>query len=370
MIPAQQLIFFALGIIYVFFSISLLFRKKVKAFYFFGGLLFIVGYSTITTFLTTPKISKDFIFLFDTKSPLQFLYGPCYYFFLLYLVNPNRPFVWRDCIHFIPALYCVFNLIPLYELSNEEKLNVIINGSHTNYYTPLNHLQLNYLKLALGLGYTAVGFIKFRIFFKESGLHLFKQNKAIINWLILDFILRGVSMYFIYAGLKNTEQIANSYYLLLMSVDSIMNVFFIIYFPSTLKGLRFKITNSTIHYASDHQKEIHKTFTYQAQVSDEEKSLLLRLNDLMHLDQLFIDEFLNINTVAKRLLCKPDQLRMAIQHGYGKDFNEYLLDVRVDFVRDRLQHDHSWINLSQEQIAARSGFKTRIELENALKIKN
>lgn len=370
MIPSQQLVFFALGVIYVFFSLSLLLRKKVMAFYFFAGLLFIVGYSTITTFLTVPRISKDFLFLFDTKSPLQFLYGPFYYFFLLYLVRPNRPLNWKDSIHFLPALFCIINLIPLYELNQEEKLNVILNGTFTNYYSPLNHLQLNYLKLSLGLIYTVVGFITFRIFFKESGLHLFKQNKAIVNWLILDFILRGVSIYFIYVGVKNAQQIANSYSILLMSADSIMNVIFILYYPSTLKGIRFKIANSTIHFSSDHHSEINKTFIVHAQLTEEEKSLLLRLNDLMHLDQLFTDEYLDIITVAKRLSCKQEQLKTAIFHAYGKEFEEYLLSIRVDFVRERMQYEESWKKMPLEQVAARSGFKTRIDLENALKTKN
>lgn len=369
MIPGSQLIFFALGVIYIFFSFNLLLRKKVKAYYFFAALIFIVGYSTTTTFLTLPTVTKDLLFLYETKYPLQFLYGPAYYFFLLYLVKPNRPFQWKDLLHLLPAILHLLDMTSVYILSDEQKMDIILN-SELERYTVLSRVQIYFLKIGLGLSYTIVGFIQFRIFFTQSGLYLFRQNKMIVNWMLIDFILRIFSFIFIYLSINNFEKFSSSYVAILLSIDSLMNVIFILFFPSALKGIRFKIAHSSIHYSSDHLREMNKTFIKNAELTDSEKELLLRLNDLMQLEHLFINEDLEINSVAKRLRCDSNELHIAISKAYGKNFDEYVNEIRIDFVQDRIQNEEGWKKLSLEKIAARSGFKTRIELENALKIKS
>lgn len=99
--------------------------KKGKSLIWLSLLMLPVACWLINYFLYVSELIKDFPHLLGIFSPIIFLMGPFFYFFIKHSYRGSFKLKWFHVFHLAPALYYGVNAIKLFRLSLHEKLQFI-----------------------------------------------------------------------------------------------------------------------------------------------------------------------------------------------------------------------------------------------------
>ena len=102
-------------------GLSLLIRRMSFGFRFLGAYFLAEGFTLYTTYLIYSKLIAEYPHFFKTGSPLMYLYGPLYYFFITGVFTPKYRFKLLDLVHLLPFVLHTVELLPYWILSGAEK---------------------------------------------------------------------------------------------------------------------------------------------------------------------------------------------------------------------------------------------------------
>ena len=323
------------------------------------GLYFIVeGYISYTTYLVYSGWIVDCPHFFRTGSPLMYLHGPLFYFFIVAVFNPQHRLRLFDLVHLLPFVLHTVELWPYWGLPGTEKTALykefLQRGPMYSNWGLLTFREHVIIKSGLVIGYSFAIFYKIR---PAIGQLLANWKKQIIqSFLILDFFLRVGVFGMIFLFYLLFWLLPHGFMFLVDGIffmDGFICAFFILLYPgfvseNFLGGERGTYVRLGSNYSGE-GKSLETPKKVNASPPFEEK-----INSVF--EEHYGDPGLSVATLSILMNMSERQLFRKAKEWTGKSPVELLLSFR-------LQKAHTAIQAQPEksisQILHESGFKNQ-----------
>jgi len=321
-------------------------------------------------FLFFPQVPRTMVFLSLSASPFAYLYVRSVL---------RQQFTWTksDFLFFIPAVLYTINMIPFYAMAREEKLVIIrqqLTDNSIIALEPEGWLPQGWgIILRMVYGVVLASFqVKMLVNWRsKNSVKLIPQNLAMFRWLI-SFTMLVLSS-FIILLIEYAFQISYffDFYRLItltMTVSICITCGFLFLQPSLLYGLTgwFQEANeSTIsepEIAGAQEPNSSNTFSKEA-----ERSYRALLESHFTNQQPFLKVGYKIGDLAKELDIPTYILSAFINQAYGKNFNEWVNEYRVHYLKGLLQKNPDFRKYTFEALGNLAGFNSRTTFIAAVK---
>lgn len=102
-------------------------------------------------------------------------------------------------------------------------------------------------------------------------------------------------------------------------------------------------------------------------LNDEIRFSLLQKLHAFETNKEFLDSSISLNSLSKKLETNSTYLSKIINDERGKNFSQYLKDLRIDFVVSKLKTNKKWRNYTTESLAKEIGFNSTTTFYTAFK---
>ena len=361
-------------------------QQNVKANRWLGFFVFIIGCAFISTYMNISNVGNSNSFLFKSLNSIQFLLAPSLFIGILYFVKPAKRFRKVDWMHFTPFVIYVFaenigqfgkESISTYPLFNINK-NVSFLVRDILPFQTLFYLVKSYIVL-----------VKHKKNLKQISSSIEQIN---LDWLVqFLFILALTVIIWINDALFELPLLTAA-----MPYVYAVAIFFLAYFSIKQKAIfsfkekdisdisdilkieNYKTEVKELSFGEATKKEaaenvntvVSKTTTVkskQKRLSEAHmESLSGKLLSLMENDKLFLDNDLNLPTVAERLGISIHETSFLINETYKDNFYNYINKYRVDEAK-KLLTSSKIDELNILGIAFASGFNSKTTFNTAFK---
>lgn len=325
-----------------------------------AALLIALCSSLITPFIGFANVYNANQWLTYFPFYLAYSYGGCIYLYVVSLTNSKRGFHARDLLFFVPtAIYVVFRLV-LFAQNLEFK-----NWFDENYYVPfagpfvfVTEFFWNAALLFFSLGH----YRKYRAWTEEN----FSDTERIkFDWLrnflyIFTFVFAaGAAFDFTDSFLFNLSYVQIFYFQIILAL--------ITYYLAIAGYLRSETIelNFEPEIIAAEAEEIAAPKSTAAENAEFEK-LKIKLEDLMSREKPYLEPQLTLADLAKRIGLSATAVSQIINQGFGKNFNDFINEYRVDEVKEKLQSGAAQ-NLNLLGIALECGFNSKATFNRAFK---
>ena len=321
-------------------------------------------------FLFFPQVPRTMVFLSLSASPFAFLYVRSVL---------RQEFAWTksDFLFFIPAVLYTINMIPFYAMAKEEKLVIIRQQLADNSIIalePEGWLPQGWgIILRMVYGVVLASFqVKMLVNWRsKNSVKLIPQNLAMFRWLISFTML--VLLSFIILLIEYAFQISYffDFYRLItltMTVSICITCGFLFLQPNLLYGLTgwFQETNESTtsepEVAITREPLASNTFSKEA-----ERTYRAKLESHLSNQQPFLKVGYKIGDLSKELEIPTYILSAFINQAYGKNFNEWVNEYRVNYLKVLLQKNPDFRKYTFEALGNLAGFNSRTTFIAAVK---
>ncbi|PJZ54477.1 hypothetical protein CH380_05265 [Leptospira adleri] len=298
-------------------------------------LLFIsVGAVQIHLYLELSEQLKEVFWFAEWNVPILFLIGPLTYVYFEELSGASQKKI--RLFHFLPALLSLIVMLPFYIRGEEAKRFFLENKNPED---PFHRIVV--LLLILG---TVSNFIYPAVLFskvwKWRNQTVKALHEAFSPFLILFASTLAILFFFV---------IAQIFYmpLFLIAADAL----------TILISAIFLMSATHTSAVSDFQKESREARYKESRVTGlDVEIILLRLDDMMRIKRIFLDETLTLVKLAKLLEIHTHQLSEILNTRLGLTFREYVTRFRLEEAARLLREESDRSVLS---IAYSSGFNSK-----------
>jgi AraC-like DNA-binding protein len=322
-------------------------------------------------FLYFPHVPRTMVFLSLSASPFAYLYVRSVL---------QQEYTWRkwDFVFFIPAVLYTLNMVPFYCMPREDKLAIIrqqLSNNSIIALEPEGWLPQGWgIILRMIYGVILASFqVKMLVNWRsKNSIKLVTQNLAMFRWIIGFTIL--VLSSFIFLLIEYSFQISHffDFYRLItltMTVSICITCVWLFLQPNLLYGLTgwFQTTFETTP-----PPEISQTFTQLPSPSntfskDTELSYRALLKSHLTAQQPFLKTGYKIGDLSKELDIPTYILSAFINQAYGKNFNEWVNEYRVHYLKGLLQQNPDYRKYTLEALGKLAGFNSRTTFIAAVK---
>lgn len=358
------LIFVLQGLLFALLLLKRYFNNKHLSDLFLSLLLIISGYHSTTYII-------GFMDWYDTYQNTKINYwlihfifavGPLIFFYIKSLTQPYFKFRKIDFFHFLPALiYFLYRVMVFaYDASLPGFDNVqngwFISNIHETYITPFLDIATE-LSLIIYLVLASQLFLKY----KRSIVQYFSNTYQVeLNWL-RNFLIIYSTLYVFGLIIRFTDY-------------SIFDNFWKQRWWAYLAGSLTMIYVGMMSYFSDLSKlynlEAPTDSTLGSKESKKITSPSNQLKDLIikHMEEKksFLNPDITLSELAKEMNLSTNQLSQTINLEFGKNFNEFINNYRVEMFKVKLK-DQSVQHLSLLGIAMECGFNSKATFNRVFK---
>lgn len=326
-------------------------RKDKPAIVLLSLFIFIHSFFIIHVGLHWMNYGYYFPHTYAMSTVFSFLYGPLIYFYFK-RIKTGYVFKWKDTLHLIPTLVLMVYFIPIYILSESEKLDIMLGvGIYED--RPYG-LEIAFIKMVLLIIYT---FFTVRLYLKHQNKTEAEEYKAIGLWqrnivgfqviftVIYTIYWLSLAFYFLDVFLFHAQLITLSIFVLYVAYMAYVN-------PKTLMGYqleasfsKYKNSGLTDSYSIELKKEILKLL-------DEDK--IYRENDL------------SLTILADRVGTNRHGASQVINEHFGLNYfeliNQYRINEAVEMFKKDPERKQSIID-----VAYAVGFNNKVTFNKAFK---
>lgn len=325
-----------------------------------------------------------------TVSPLMYLSGPFFYFYVRNTLSGKKGLTKKDFVHFIPALLHFIDLIPFYILSTEEKLEISklivadLNSLNWNASGVIDIAFHYVLRLILLLGYYFYSlYLLTKRYDFASQFSMIWRGK---NWFVLSFYLTGF-LIIGHAGYELFNYLIWKNWISLGFIPIIFANFVII-------GLL--LMNICINFRPEYIFQAKSDGDDRSQVSSltkpkssllvrahvfqesgdglmgevqEEKDLEVYREKLLSFVQnqkVFTQKGISLPQFSKEIGLSQKTVSAAIHHISGKRFNDWINTYRIAMAVEKIE-DGYLDDYTLESLGDLVGFNSRTTFFNAFK---
>lgn len=350
----------AFEIVFIFFALQALLmavlfivnpKGNKKENFIFALLLFLFAYDLFFSVLYWSKFDMTLLATLNYTYLLPIsLYGPLFFLYLRQLTTKKSVRA-IDVFHFLPFFILILMYARFYVLPVKKKIEVLINGTHTDY---IYSFGFEYLVIAgILFGYGIFIFFKFKQ--KYKGDPEMKLWIKIITGCFLAFTIAHVIFYTL-TTLK-TDIVGNRVdYFITMILVSLIGI--VCYFAF--------IHPSIFHRGTPIEKLV-PLVKYRKTGLTEEFSLEMKskLEALMDTEKPFLDPEIRLDGVASLLDVSRNHASQIINEHFSMNFFEFINYYRIREAKHLLSSNTK--NVSVIDAAFQSGFNNRISFYKAFK---
>lgn len=287
----------------------------------------------------------------NMSTMLSFLYGPVLYFYFK-RITENYKFKKSDLLHLLPTLGFIIVFIPIYSLSAEEKLKVMLGvGQYAE------HPYLNQVAVIKLLSLMIYGYYTLRLYLKNAKKSSKTTPKKVKLQRII-MIIHGVYAisYTLYAinimtiGFKGP--IFNIQFFAMASL--VLYVGYIAYAnPQVLVGTVHAIKKEVIKY-----KNSGLTTSFSTELKEE----LVRL---LEVEKVYRQNSIKLETIAESLGTTRHNASQVINEHFDLNFFELINKYRVEEAMELLKSNKE--NLNIIDIAYEVGYNNKVTFNKSFK---
>lgn len=324
-------------------------------------------------------------FFLNHFTPLFICIGPILYLYTKSLLENqnNKVFNGWTLLHLIPFLIILFDQLPHYFLSFEEKMSIAKSFANNNRdFSLLKHSFLTDFQSAFFRQWVNMGYISYAVFYKNvKKLHPIcqKQSKSIKNWLrviLFTNLLFSISMIDYYLSINNhyyefrfgisTATIANIPWVLHgMIIASIL------LFPGVLYGLpqfekalvaapdasmeTHQKTNEVIEEKVENQpiKKVYKAF----ELDDAYLHKIHGLVENFIVSKPYIEDKFSLSVLTAETKIPTHHLQLYFKEYLHTHFNHWKNALKIKYAIELIESG-ILARITIETIAIKSGFKS------------
>ncbi len=357
-----QYFYFSTGIILWISALFIFIRKTERAFYFLAGHLVINGLGIITRSLTATGQMEQYPHVYQILSPLHFLYGPMYFYFLITFFRPRYQFKYRDTLHLLPFLIHLIDYLPFYVTSPETKRIMIqTNADVSAFGIPFAIYNLcksiSFIFYFLVIGWFYLHFI-YNTRFSDPVM-----TRFIHYWLRVDYLLKLVALLsgIILVFIAKQQVYSVTFYLI--SLDSFLNIFVIFRYPHLLKGIRVEYDQAARVLPPSLLVMLKHRINRLRRTGVDKAVLAERVKYSFEVQQIFLDDQMNEERLSIKLNLNIKQLNVYIQDTYGCSCEDYIQYKRLEYLSRKLGTDEEWISLPLFKTLFMAGFDSVTSLQ-------
>ncbi len=348
------ILLFLAAVLHSLYLATLLFLKsrKEKGLICLGLMMIPISFWLLNYLLYIGEFILKMPHLYGLFAPGIYLIGPFYYFFIVSSSNDNYRFRWYDLLHLIPCLYIVFELVPVYVLPAETKLNYIEGIYNYRPPNPIEILKAN-RSIFLMIAYVLASYIYLK--------NIVRQKKWISPRLLW---LQGFNRYFglllllnmvikvIFIGFKWDGVIMELSLILILAFAIHVLGYVILGKDKVLPELIFPVKKSRYATSPLGPEQIK---AYQQQIVQYLES-----------ERPWLDPKFSIHDLAKGIKLPRHHISQVLSDGLQTSFFDLLCNYRIAEVKKRfLRGDIQQYSIMG--IAFNSGFKSKSSFNRAFK---
>jgi AraC-like DNA-binding protein len=324
---------------------------------------------------------KEYPFLLRVFSPISFLGAPIFYLSLRNIVKNIKTFEKADFVHFVPAIFHFLELIPLYILSNQEKLQ-IIDKFYPDKYGFILHAHglipgtwINFLYLILLIVYFFLVLTLVFNFPHELSKKLKKEKfqnilyTTLVFYFIFNMIIIVLSfsvIQFYFTGL-NFLVLRGFLLKILIFILIAYNLYFFLKIELNLgsRDSEKKSSKESLSGSNFNSLELKSQLGWNDMglCKVEIESRLVQLFDK---EKLFLIEGLSVSDFALKADIPLRLLPYVFNLIFQKNFKELILERRAHYARERIE-DGYLDKFTLESLRIECGFGSRTAFFYAFK---
>ncbi len=283
---------------------------------------------------------------------LSFMYGPVLYFYFK-RITENYKFKKSDLVHLLPTLGFIIVFIPIYTLSAEEKLKVMLGVGQYEAHPYIEYITS--IKIASLLVY---GYFTYKLYRKNAKKAAKTSPKKVRlqRTIMIIHTVYAVS-YILYAYIfiqnENFKDAASSIQFVAMSF-LVLYVGYIAYAnPQVLVGTVQAVKKKIVKY-----KNSGLTPSFSSELKEE----LVRL---LEVEKVYRQNSIKLETIAERLGTTRHNASQVINEHFGLNFFELINKYRVEEAMELLRSNSE--NLNIIDIAYEVGYNNKVTFNKSFK---
>ena len=316
--------------------------------------LFVLMHSffLIHTTLYTSNYTLNFPHTLNMSTFLSFMYGPVLYFYFK-RITQNYTFKKSDLIHLLPTLGFIIVFIPIYSLSAEEKLKVMLGVGQ---YEP--HPYIAYITSIKVISLLVYGYFTFRLYRKnviKSSVTSPKKVKLQRTIMVIHTVY--AASYILYAYIFIQE---NDFKTAASSLQFVAMAFLVLYVgyiayanPQVLVGTVQAVKKQVVKY-----KNSGLTTSFSTELKEE-------LVKLLEVEKVYRQNSIKLETIADRLGTTRHNASQVINEHFGLNFFELINKYRVEEAMELLKSNKD--NLNIIDIAYEVGYNNKVTFNKSFK---
>ncbi|WP_422081013.1 helix-turn-helix domain-containing protein [Ulvibacterium sp.] len=284
-------------------------------------------------------------------TPISFIVilGPLLYFYNKSVLSTHFRFKRPYFLHFVPGLiiFLWYFSTSLTEESTKREL------MHSPFEVVISHYEQS-IAVLFGLIYFA---ISFGVFKKWKSKHALR-NHTLSAWLLrFNYTFLGILIIW---GLL----IFVNYWIYSFGIATLLYQVLWISFGLFIYWICFEVMNNPKFFLLN--KTNNGVNGLVSITKAELNSITDRLESLMRVEKIYLNEKLSLNEVAQNLEVNPKYLSMILNNSIGKSFYEYVNTFRIEEVKN-LMVDPVNSNITIEAIANKAGFNSKSSFNTMFK---
>ena len=321
-------------------------------------------------FLYFPHVPRTMVFLSLSASPFAYLY-------VRSVLRQEYQWLKWDFLFFLPALLYTINMIPFYVMPREEKLTIIRQQLADNAIIalePEGWLPQGWgiiLRMIYGVILASLQVKLLVNWRRKNPEKLIQQNLSMFRWLIGFTIL--VLSSFIFLLIEYAFQISyffDFYRLITLTMTASICVTCACLFlqPNLLYGLMgwFPI-NQESDTTEKTETAIQITAPGNTFSKEAERTYRELLESHLSAKQPYLKAGYKISDLSKEVEIPTYILSAFINQAYGKNFNEWVNEHRIIYLKGLLQQNPDYRKYTLEALGKLAGFNSRTTFISAVK---
>ncbi|HMS42275.1 MAG TPA: helix-turn-helix domain-containing protein [Pyrinomonadaceae bacterium] len=351
--PRSIICFIAIlqGAIFAVLLFSRFFKHQSKADLWLGGLLGVLCLSLVTPFIGFANVYDRNQWLTYFPFSIAYSYGVCVWFYTLNLTDSKREFQAKDLFLFLPTLVYLAYRFFLFAHSLEWKAWFGENyGDFFGTFIFITETIWNIVFLYFAVRH----YRKYRVWLNEN---YSDTEKIKFDWLrnflyiFTAVLIFGALFDFTNSFLFKLSYIQYFYFELVLAC--------VTYYLAIAGYLRSKTIE--LQFSEKQAEEAERKMLL---TEKELQSLKNKLQGLMQNEKLYLEPNLTLTDLSKNLGVNSSILSYVINNGFGKNFNDFINEFRIEEVKNKLKTANDSTLLG---IAFDCGFNSKATFNRAFK---
>lgn len=349
-------------------------KQNAKANKWLSFFAFILGTAFISSYIDKIGLSESYTFVIKWINSLQFLLAPSIYISILYFVNPTSKFKIHYWFHFLPFL--IFAVIENFVFLSDKSIStktLFAVGDTSFFIRDILPFQT--------LAYIFISYLTLIKHNKNLKLITATTQNINLNWIKQFLIVLIFPVVFwindalsIFPFLLKITGFIYSASVLFLAYNAMRQVVIFPYKNEDLEEISEILQKTTVQLretetqtaTEETQNPVNKKIKPRRLSNEQVSSLSEQLDSLMVNDKIFLDNEINLTTVAEKLGISIHDTSCLINEVTGSNFYNFINRHRVEEAK-KLSTSSKMDKLNMLGIAFESGFNSKTTFNTAFK---